>query len=71
MTEVNEAPKGASPELLLTLRAFKRQALHAASLAFEHPRTGEQVAFESPLPADFVALIEALRRDFRLVGDAA
>jgi 23S rRNA pseudouridine1911/1915/1917 synthase len=41
---------------------FSRQALHAAVLGFEHPRTSETLRFESPLPADIQALIEALRR---------
>ncbi len=43
------------------LRALNRQALHAAVLGFEHPRTGEHLHFESPLPADMAALLEALR----------
>jgi 23S rRNA pseudouridine1911/1915/1917 synthase len=42
-------------------RRFPRQALHAWKLAFDHPRTGEPVAFESPLPGDFRALLESLR----------
>ena len=37
-----------------------RQALHAATLAFTHPVTGEALRFESPLPADLVALMAAL-----------
>ncbi len=37
-----------------------RQALHAAELGFEHPATGEEVAFEAPLPADLQALLTAL-----------
>lgn len=41
--------------------SFPRQALHAASLGFEHPVTGEQLEFQSPLPADFTGLITALR----------
>ncbi len=40
--------------------AFPRQALHAASLGFEHPVTGGWLEFESPLPADMEALIAAL-----------
>ena len=35
-------PAGASEELRATLRAFKRQALHAETLVFAHPRTGEE-----------------------------
>ena len=38
-----------------------RQALHAWKLAFAHPRDGSAVSFESPLPADFRALLESLR----------
>lgn len=41
--------------------AFPRQALHAATLGFTHPVTGDELRFESPLPADMAALIEALR----------
>ncbi|HVY52066.1 MAG TPA: RluA family pseudouridine synthase [Devosia sp.] len=37
-----------------------RQALHAAELGFEHPVTGEEMFFNSPLPADLWALAEAL-----------
>lgn len=42
--------------------AFPRQALHAATLAFDHPVTGERLEFTSPLPADIEALLAALRR---------
>jgi 23S rRNA pseudouridine1911/1915/1917 synthase len=35
-----------------------RQALHAKSLGFVHPTTGEQMQFEAELPADFTALLE-------------
>lgn len=41
--------------------SFPRQALHAATLGFDHPVTGERLEFSSPLPADMAALIEALR----------
>ena len=40
---------------------FSRQALHAATLGFAHPVTGRMLRFESPVPADMAALIEALR----------
>jgi 23S rRNA pseudouridine1911/1915/1917 synthase len=30
-------------------------------LAFDHPRSGERCAFESPLPEDMAAVIRALR----------
>ena len=56
-------PRGATPGLLATLRTFKRQALHAASLGFDHPRTGKRVALHSPVPDDFKELLLALRDD--------
>ncbi len=40
--------------------SFPRQALHAHALGFEHPVTGEELYFESPLPADMTALAAAL-----------
>ena len=40
--------------------AFRRQALHAWKLAFAHPKSGETVRFESPMPADFKALLEVV-----------
>jgi 23S rRNA pseudouridine1911/1915/1917 synthase len=40
-----------------------RQALHAARLGFEHPITGEELEFESPLPPELAALEAALRTD--------
>lgn len=40
---------------------FSRQALHAATLGFEHPVTGEWMRFEAPLPEDMEALLAALR----------
>lgn len=40
---------------------FPRQALHAASLGFVHPVTGQQSDFTSPLPADMAGLVAALR----------
>ncbi len=38
-----------------------RQALHAALLGFEHPRTKEELVFESELPEELTVLHEALR----------
>ncbi|TAJ17185.1 MAG: RluA family pseudouridine synthase [Planctomycetota bacterium] len=38
-----------------------RQALHASRLELSHPRTGAALAFDAPLPADLVALLDWLR----------
>jgi 23S rRNA pseudouridine1911/1915/1917 synthase len=63
-------PRGASEELVATLRAFRRQALHAASLAFDHPRTGKRREFTRAPPQDFEGLTQALRADAALAGAA-
>jgi 23S rRNA pseudouridine1911/1915/1917 synthase len=42
---------------------LKRQALHAATLAFAHPTTGAQLRFSSPLPADLQAIVDAVAAD--------
>jgi 23S rRNA pseudouridine1911/1915/1917 synthase len=38
-----------------------RQALHAKTLGFVHPRTGKEMNFDSDLPADMMQLIEKWR----------
>jgi 23S rRNA pseudouridine1911/1915/1917 synthase len=40
--------------------AFPRQALHAATLGFVHPVTGEELEFASALPDDIAALVTNL-----------
>ena len=58
-------PAGASEQLALALRGFRRQALHACRIQFTHPVTGAALDFRAPLPADFRGLLAAL------VGDTA
>jgi 23S rRNA pseudouridine1911/1915/1917 synthase len=41
--------------------SFPRQALHAGVLGFFHPTKQKKMRFESPWPADFQALVHALR----------
>ncbi|MEM7459539.1 MAG: RluA family pseudouridine synthase [Pseudomonadota bacterium] len=43
-------------------RKLTRQALHAASLAFDHPVTGEHISGEAALPDDMQAVQSALRK---------
>ncbi|WP_298257328.1 RluA family pseudouridine synthase [uncultured Litoreibacter sp.] len=53
--------KNALPEAAQdAIREFPRQALHAATLGFKHPVSGEMMRFEAPLPPDFTALLEEL-----------
>jgi 23S rRNA pseudouridine1911/1915/1917 synthase len=40
---------------------LRRQFLHAHRLAFEHPFSGERLSFESPLPDDLAAALDAAR----------
>ena len=49
------------PEAVEAARAFPRQALHAATLGFVHPVSGEKLSFEAPIPDDMLELIETLR----------
>ena len=58
-------PRGAGDALMAALRGFKRQALHAAALAFDHPASGERLTFEVPVPPDLAGLLAALREDAR------
>lgn len=55
LTKINRLPE----ELAGAVRGFRRQALHAYLIAFEHPVSGELMRFESELPADLAALCEA------------
>jgi len=56
-------PSGASVALVDELRAFRRQALHAAALGFVHPVSGEEMRWEAPLPADMQQLLGILKTD--------
>ena len=58
-------PRGASEETIAALRGFRRQALHAETLEFLHPVSGEPVRCTAPVPADLRALVDALRTDAR------
>ncbi|MFN0001681.1 MAG: 23S rRNA pseudouridine(1911/1915/1917) synthase RluD [Pseudohongiellaceae bacterium] len=56
-------PRGAAPQLLAFLQQFKRQALHARTLGFNHPDTDEFMQWEAPLPDDMLALLTLLEQD--------
>ena len=51
---------GADPELARRL-GLTRQWLHAVSLAFDHPVTGERIVVSSPYPEDLRTALERLR----------
>ena len=50
------------PGLRQGLQRMRRQALHAVSLGFVHPVTGEFLEFSSPLPQDMEEMVALLRR---------
>ena len=56
-------PKRATPELVTALRGFRRQALHAERLSFEHPMHEEKLDFTATRPPDMDQLIAALKGD--------
>ncbi len=62
-------PRGVSPALRAQLQDFPRQALHAARLALAHPRSGEAMAWQAPLPQDLTDLVQALRDDSGLADE--
>lgn len=53
-------PINANDHLRTLMQQFKRQALHACSISFAHPKTDEILTFEVPLPHDFDQLLKAL-----------
>lgn len=53
--------KALSDAAASALAKFNRQALHAATLGFDHPVSGEYLEFSAPLPKDMADLIERLQ----------
>lgn len=54
------SPKAVGEAGVAAVAGFGRQALHAATLGFEHPVTGVFMEFEAALPDDMIALLSAL-----------
>lgn len=54
--------KGVNGETRTAIARFKRQALHAFSLAFAHPASAERCQFEAALPEDLQALLNDLEQ---------
>lgn len=59
---VGDLMYGADPRLAARL-GLTRQWLHAASLSFEHPVTGDQVTFTSGHPADLARVLDTVRAE--------
>ena len=47
------------------IRDLQGQCLHAKELGFRHPVTGQEMRFDSPLPAYFTTFLERLRKEHR------
>ena len=62
-TEILRGERSASYRAFIQncFRLCPRQALHARTLGFSHPVTGEQMDFTSPIPEDMTALLEKWR----------
>lgn len=58
-----KVPAGVSSALRSLVEGFRRQALHAETLALKHPATGETLSWSVDPPEDFVALQQALESE--------
>ena len=58
-----QIPVASSLEFTEHLRKFKRQALHAKRLSFQHPTTNEKVEWTTETPTDLKNLLIALNSD--------
>ena len=52
----------ADAEPIVEQPAINRVALHATTLEFKHPTTGQMMSFEAPLPQDMQTLLDLLRK---------
>ena len=53
--------KSTNNKNLIVLSKFPRQALHAASLSFIHPKSKTKCQWSAPLPDDFQLLLESIK----------
>lgn len=53
--------KGVDESIKRYVNSFPRQALHATTLGFKHPRSNEFVSFSSEFPEDFLQLLTSLK----------
>lgn len=62
-TSVRYGPNTGSRKTMFhkLITGLGRQALHAKTLGFEHPKTGEMTRFDSELPEDFQHVLDTLR----------
>ena len=54
--------KKIEPKIENKINNFNRQALHAKTLEFIHPKTNKEMSFEARRPKDFDALVKSLQK---------
>jgi 23S rRNA pseudouridine1911/1915/1917 synthase len=66
---VKAAPESARirARMGVLLKLMQRQALHASSISFAHPITGQRLGFKTALPDDMRSALELLYREERLL----
>lgn len=57
-------PAHASEQMINQLQQFNRQALHACTLSFYHPKTEKELTFTAPLPDDLETLLNTLDKHY-------
>ena len=57
--------KNIDSELEKTLTELDRQFLHAKSIGFVHPRTGQELEFTSKLPKDLEIVLKKLKNAYK------
>lgn len=58
----NLKPRAMDESFAEVFESFQRQALHAASLGFIHPGSGEKMSWQASLPDDFMRLLDAIKQ---------
>jgi 23S rRNA pseudouridine1911/1915/1917 synthase len=61
--------KGMSQPCREAIQGFRRQALHAGFLGFDHPSSGEAVSWQADLPEDMQAVLKILADDAALIEE--
>jgi len=60
LRRIPASARGLPEDVREALLAFPRQALHAETLGFRHPVSGENLSFRAAPPADFAAMLARL-----------
>lgn len=58
------APSALPKHIIDGFKQIKRQCLHAMTLGFTHPATGEQMEFSAPMPPDMEGLINLMDKEY-------